>query len=158
VHVFSTIDELEAAVGEHLGYSDWLRIEQDRIDAFAAATGDYQWIHVDRLRAADGPFGATIAHGYLTLSLLPVMAGGLVDYAGWPVKVNYGSDKVRFVMPVVVGSQIRAGVELAGVRPTSSGTQVSLRVTVEIEGPDGHRVAKPALIAETLTLLVPEAS
>ncbi len=153
VRVFGSLDELTAAIGADLGHGEWLRIDQDRIDAFADATGDHQWIHVDTDRAAKGPFGSTIAHGYLTLSLLPLLAGDLVDYAGWAVKVNYGSDKVRFPVPVRVGSRVRAGGMVAGVRETPTGVQVTLQVSVEVEDPDGNPVSKPALVAETLTLL-----
>lgn len=145
---FGTVADLEAAVGTHLGYSDWLSIDQERIDTFADATGDHQWIHVDPDRAAGGPFGGTIAHGYLTLSLVPVLLSSVLDYVGWTTKINYGSDKVRFPSPVPVGSRVRAGVELLAVRAVSSGIQVSNRVTVEIEGRD-----RPAVVAETLTLL-----
>lgn len=146
--VFATSDELKAAVGDHLGYGEWLSIDQDRIDTFAAATGDHQWIHVDAERAAAGPYEATIAHGYLTLSLVPMLVSSVVEYAGWRALVNYGSDKIRFLSVVRVGSRVRAGMELAVVRPVSSGLQVTNRITVEIEG--GER---PALVAETLTLL-----
>ncbi len=151
--VFRTADELTAAVGDHLGHSDWVLVDQDRIDSFAAATGDHQWIHVDPARAASGPFGTTVAHGYLTLSLVPVLVGSLVDYAGWPVKINYGSDKVRFPMPVAVDSAVRAGVEVAAVTETPAGIQVAMKVTVEIRTPSGEIASKPALVAQTLTLL-----
>jgi len=151
--VFNSAAELSAAVGDHLGHSDWVLVDQARIDAFAEATGDDQWIHVNPRRAASGPFGTTIAHGYLTLSLVPVLVGSLIDYAGWDVKVNYGSNKVRFPMPVPVDSRVRAGVEVAAVAPVPAGLQVAMRVTVDIEGPDGVRLDKPALVAETLTLL-----
>jgi len=151
--VFNSAAELSAAVGDHLGHSDWVLVDQARIDAFAGATGDQQWIHVDPERAATGPFGTTVAHGYLTLALVPVLVGSLVDYAGWSVKVNYGSNKVRFPMPVPVDSRVRAGVEVAAVAPVPAGLQVAMRVTVDIEGPDGVRLDKPALVAETLTLL-----
>lgn len=150
---FTTYDELAAAVGEHLGYSDWVTVDQQRIDAFAEATGDHQWIHVDPERAAEGPFGVTIAHGYLTLSLVPALVGSLVEYAGWSTKINYGSNKVRFPMPVKVDSRVRAGIELAAVTPVPAGTQVTIKVTAEIESPTGERSAKPALVAEVLTLL-----
>jgi len=150
---FATLDQLTAAVGEHLGHSDWVLVDQARIDAFAEATGDHQWIHVDPERAAAGPFGTTIAHGYLTLALVPVLVGSLVDYAGWRAKINYGSNKVRFPRPVPVDSRVRAGVEVAAVTPVEAGLQVAMRVTVVIEGPDGVRLDKPALVAETLTLL-----
>jgi acyl dehydratase len=148
--VINTADELTAVVGEHLGYSSWQAIDQERINLFADATGDHQWIHVDPVRAADGPFGRPIAHGYLTLSLLPVLVSEVVDYAGWITKVNYGSNKIRFPAAVPVGSQVRAGVELLDVRESTAGLQVTNRVTVEIEGSD-----RPALVAETVTLLVP---
>ena len=151
--VFNSAAELSAAVGEHLGHSDWVLVDQARIDAFAGATSDHQWIHVDPERAATGPFGTTVAHGYLTLALVPVLVGSLVDYSGWSVKVNYGSNKVRFPMPVPVDSRVRAGVEVAAVAPVPAGLQVAMRVTVDIEGPDGVRLDKPALVAETLTLL-----
>lgn len=153
MRTFTNVDELQAAVGDPLGHSDWVLVDQQRIDTFADATGDHQWIHVDPARAASGPFGSTVAHGYLTLALLPMLVGSLVDYAGWSVKVNYGSNKVRFPAPVPVGSRVRAAVTLADVRPLPSGTQVTLQVTVEIEDPCGAGAGKPALVAETLTLL-----
>jgi acyl dehydratase len=141
-------DEIKALAGRDLGASDWLEVTQERIDTFADATGDHQWIHVDRERAAAGPFGTTIAHGFLTLSLVPHLLRDLVDYPAWPVRINYGSDRVRFLAPVPVGSRVRAGAELVAVRPSGTGTQVTVSVTVEIEGSD-----KPALVAQTLTLL-----
>ncbi len=147
-HIFRSADDLAAAVGTHLGFSDWLTVDQHRIDTFADATGDHQWIHVDRERAAAGPFGTTIAHGFLTLSLVPRLLRDLVDYPAWPVRINYGSDRVRFLAPVPVDSRVRAGAELVAVRPSGTGTQVTVSVTVEIEGSD-----KPALVAQTLTLL-----
>ncbi len=152
--VFETADDLDSAVGEHLGYSDWQTIDQRRIDAFAAVSGDHQWIHVDAERAARGPFGTTVAHGYLTLSMVPVLVGSLVEYAGWGEKINYGSDKVRFPGPVPVGSRVRAGAELLAVSRLPSGVQVSMRVTMQVEGPHHEVEDKPALVAETLTLLV----
>ncbi|MBA2559906.1 MAG: MaoC family dehydratase [Propionibacteriales bacterium] len=152
--VFGNAEELAAAVGQHLGYGDWFSIDQARIDAFAEATGDNQWMHVDPVRAAAGPFGTTIAHGYLTLSLLPVLTRGVVEYAGWSVKVNYGCDRVRFPTPVRVGSRVRAGAEIATVRPVPNGLRVTMRVAVEVEHPDGVVQAEPALVAATLTLLV----
>jgi acyl dehydratase len=147
--VMNTVDELTAAVGQHLGHSSWLTIDQDRINLFADATGDHQWIHVDPDRAAGGPFGRPVAHGYLTLSLVPVLVSEVIDYAGWGTKINYGSNKIRFPAAVPVGSRLRAGVEVLDVREVSSGLQVTNRVTVEIDGTD-----RPALVAETLTLLV----
>ncbi len=151
--VFRTTDEVIAAVGEHLGHSDWVLVDQARIDAFADATGDHQWIHVDPERAASGPFGTTVAHGYLTLSLVPALVATLVDYAGWTVKINYGSNKVRFPQAVPAGSRVRAALEVAAVTSVPAGLQVAMRVTVEIEGRDGDGGGKPALVAETLTLL-----
>jgi acyl dehydratase len=152
LRVFSSYDDLTAAVGEHLGYSDWLTIDQARIDTFAEATGDHQWIHVDPERAASGPFGSTIAHGYLTLSLVPVLVGSIVDYAGWSVKINYGSNRVRFPAPVKVDSRVRATVELANVAAAAGGTQVTLKVVLDLEE-GGRPQPKPALVAELLTLL-----
>jgi acyl dehydratase len=151
---FTTLDELTAAVGEHLGHSDWVDIDQQRIDTFAAATGDFQWIHVDPKRAASGPYGGTVAHGYLTLSLLPVLVASVVSYDGWSVKVNYGSNKVRFPQPVPVASRVRAGLELVAITQVAAGIQVTMRATVEVEDPDGRVLPKPALVAETVTLLV----
>jgi acyl dehydratase len=149
VRRLETRAELDAAVGEHLGHSEWLMVDQARIDLFAEATGDDQWIHVDQERAAAGPYGSTVAHGYLTLSLLPVLVADVVDYAGWPAKLNYGSDKIRFPAPVPVDSCVRAGVEVLDVRDVPAGVQVINRVTVEVDGSD-----RPALVAETLTLLL----
>ncbi|WOC12665.1 MaoC family dehydratase [Gordonia sp. MP11Mi] len=140
--------ELEAAVGTHLGYSDWLQIDQERIDRFAEATGDHQWIHVDPERAAAGPFGSTIAHGYLTLSLIPMLSGQVYSVEGTTMGVNYGSNKVRFPSPVPVGSRVRAGVEVVSVTATGAGLQVVNRVTVEREGSD-----KPSCVAETVSVM-----
>jgi acyl dehydratase len=148
MRIFNGADELKAAVGESLGGSDWLTIDQQRIDQFAEATGDHQWIHVDAERAEKGPFGRTIAHGFLTLSLVPVF--GLQVYKVENVKmgVNYGSNKVRFVSPVPVGSKVRGTFELTSVDEASGGVQMVSKVTVEIEGSE-----KPACVAETLTRL-----
>jgi acyl dehydratase len=142
------IDELSAWVGRHLGYSDWLLVDQAQIDLFAEATGDHQWIHVDPERAAGGPFGATVAHGYLTLSLIPTLVSQVYQVDGVRLRINYGSDKVRFPAPVRAGSRVRAGVELLAVESSGSGTRSTTRVTLEIEGEP-----KPACVAETLGLL-----
>lgn len=150
MRVFANLAELEAAKGEHLGSSDWHTVTQEQIDAFAEATGDHQWIHVDTEKAAKGPFGTTIAHGYLTLSLLPVLTKDIYRVDGLTMGINYGSNKIRFPSVVKVGSRIRAGVELVDVLEAKLGRQVVNRVTVEIEGE-----AKPAMVAETLVLLVP---
>lgn len=150
MRVFNGIDEVEKAVGEHLGHSDWLEIDQKRIDLFAEATGDHQWIHVDPERAKGGPYGKTIAHGYLTLSLLPVLGTQIFSLEGLKMKVNYGSNKVRYPAPVPVGSRIRAGAEFKSLERTAKGANLVVGYTIEIEG--GER---PALVAETVVVLVP---
>lgn len=150
MRVLNGIDEVEKAVGEHLGYSDWLEIDQKRIDLFAEATGDHQWIHVDPERAKDGPYGKTIAHGYLTLSLLPVLGTQIFSLEDLKMKVNYGSNKVRYPAPVPVGSRIRAGAEFKSLERTAKGANLVVGYTIEIEG--GER---PALVAETVVVLVP---
>ncbi|WP_406107872.1 MaoC family dehydratase [Streptomyces sp. NBC_01003] len=144
--VFATVDELRAAVGEQLGYSDWVEIEQKRIDQFADATGDHQWIHVDPERAKDGPFGTTIAHGYLTLSLLPLFGPQLIQVDGMKMGVNYGTNKVRFPAPVPVGSRLRATAKITGVDDVPGGVQVSVAFTVERDGGD-----KPVCVAESVS-------
>jgi len=149
MRTFNGIAELESAIDTHVGYSEWHTVTQKQIDLFAEATGDHQWIHVDPERAASGPFGTTIAHGYLTLSLLPMLVSQVYRVDGLKMAVNYGSNKVRFVSVVPVGSRVRAGVELVGLTATPAGTQLAARVTVEIEGG-----AKPACVAETLSVLV----
>lgn len=145
---FASIDELRAAVGTEIGHGDWQEIDQDRIDRFADATGDHQWIHVDPERAAAGPFGTTVAHGYLTLSMLPALTAGLGTVDGVRMGVNYGVNRVRFPAPVPVGSRIRARVELLGVDDVPGGVQVTTRVTVEREGGD-----KPVCVAESVSRL-----
>ena len=147
--VFEGLDQVEAAIGQHIGYSEWMEITQERVDAFADATGDHQWIHVDPARAAEGPYGTTIAHGYLTLSLLPVLGNQVMDIRGFSMMINYGLGKVRFPAPVPVGSRIRAGVELTSLDRKPSGAQLTTLVTVEIEGGD-----RPAVVAEAIRLMV----
>ena len=147
--VFEGLDQIEAAIGTHIGYSEWMEITQERVDAFADATGDHQWIHVDPARAADGPYGTTIAHGYLTLSLLPVLGAEILDIRGFSMMINYGLEKVRFPAAVPVGSRIRAGIELTSLQRKASGIQLNSVVTVEIEGGD-----RPAHVAETVRLMV----
>ncbi|GAA5205464.1 MaoC family dehydratase [Microbacterium kyungheense] len=142
-------DALPDAVGAS-ATGDWFTIDQDRIAAFADATEDWQWIHLDAERAAAGPFGATIAHGYLTLSLLPRLTQGLLEVGGTGMVVNYGLDKVRFLQPVTAGSRVRAVTEVAGVEPTPQGWRADLRTTVELDG-----ASRPALVAETVALFVP---
>jgi acyl dehydratase len=144
--VLDGVDAVIKAVGNHLGYSDWLEITQDRIDGFADATGDHQWIHVDRERAKDGPFGTTIAHGYLTMSLSNLFLPQIVDVQGFDLGVNYGVNKVRFPAPVPVGSRIRAGAELVEAEPVPGGVQTIVRITIEVEGG-----SKPACIVEAVS-------
>lgn len=139
-------DAVRAAVGSHLGYSDWLQIDQDRINLFADATGDHQWIHVDVEKAKDGPFGAPIAHGYLTMSLSNLFLPQIVEVRGFSMGVNYGVDKVRFPAPVTVGSRIRGGGELIEVTEVKGGIQTLVRITVEIEGG-----TKPACVIDSLS-------
>ncbi|MFG2312522.1 MaoC family dehydratase [Streptomyces sp. NPDC048566] len=143
---FATVDELRGAVGEPLGYTDWVEIDQKRIDLFAEATGDHQWIHVDPERAATGPFGTTIAHGYLTLSLLPLFGPQLIAVAGVKMGVNYGTNKVRFPAPVPVGSRLRSTAAITAVDDVPGGVQVTVAFTVEREGGD-----KPVCVAESVS-------
>ena len=150
ITVFEGLDELRAGVGKHLGFSDWLEVTQERVNLFAEATGDHQWIHVDVDRAkAESPFGGPIAHGYLTLSLSNFFLPQVVEVRGVSMGVNYGANKVRFPAPVPVGSRLRAGVELAAVEEVSGGVQTTMVVTVEIEG-----AAKPACVIESLSRYV----
>ncbi|GHE12666.1 MaoC family dehydratase [Streptomyces alanosinicus] len=146
VRVFSSSDELLAGVGEELGPTDWLTVDQDRIDLFARATGDHQWIHTDPERAAAGPFGTTIAHGYLTLSLLPVLVPRAMRVEGATMGVNYGVNKVRFPAPVPSGSRVRARVRIADATYVGDAIQVTTAVTVEREGTD-----KPVCAAESVS-------
>lgn len=139
-------DGVRAAEGTHLGYSDWLLIEQDRVDTFADATGDHQWIHVDPEKAKDGPFGAPIAHGYLTMSLSNYFLPQIVETRGFSAGINYGVDKVRFPSPVKVGERIRGGAELVEVTEVSGGLQTRMVITIEIDGG-----AKPACVIEALS-------
>jgi acyl dehydratase len=143
---FHGINELKAAVGTELGPSDWLEITQERVNLFAEATGDHQWIHVDPERAAKGPFGATIAHGYLTLSLVAHLMPQVIRVEGITMGINYGTNKVRFPAPVRVGSRIRATGKILAVDDVPGGVQVTNLVTIEIEGSD-----KPACAVETLS-------
>jgi len=144
--VLNGLDEVRAAVGRDLGTSDWLEITQARIDLFAEATGDHQWIHVDPVRAAAGPFGSTIAHGYLTLSLSNAFLPEIVEVQGIAMGVNYGVGKVRFPAPVPVGSRIRAQATLAAVDDVAGGVQATIVITVELEGS-----AKPACVIESIS-------
>ncbi|MFG3022419.1 MaoC family dehydratase [Streptomyces sp. NPDC048254] len=147
MRVFTDADDLVAASGSELGVSAWLLISQDRVSRFADATGDHQWIHVDTERAKDGPFGATIAHGYLTLSLIPALAAENYRVEGARMGINYGLDKVRFITPVRVGSRVRAHTELLKAEALAdAGVQAVWRTTIEIEG-----VERPACVADSVT-------
>jgi acyl dehydratase len=150
MRVFHGIAELEAAAGTHLGHSDWHTVTQEQIDTFARATGDHQWIHVDPEKAAKSPFGSTIAHGYLTLSLVPMLVGQVYKVEGVRMGVNYGADKLRFPAPVPVDSKVRAGVELLSVTPGAAGHQVNARITIERDGGD-----KPVCVVDTVSIVVP---
>jgi acyl dehydratase len=143
---FETPEALRGAVGTHLGFSDWMEITQERIDLFAEATGDRQWIHVDPERAKSGPFGTTIAHGYLTLSITNLFLPQLLRVPAAKLGVNYGANKVRFPAPVPVGSRIRMGSEIIDVQDVPGGLQVAARNTVEIDGHD-----KPGCVVEAIS-------
>ena len=146
--VFATPGDLLDAVGDHLGHSDWITVDQTRIDKFAEATGDHQWIHVDPAAAAAGPFGATIAHGYLTLALTNLFLPQIVRVEGISMGVNYGVNRVRFPQPVLVGSRLRASVTLTSAEdlPGDAGVQTVITITVEVEGQ-----AKPACVVESVS-------
>jgi acyl dehydratase len=146
MRTFTSAADVHAATGEHLGESAWRTITQEQIDLFADATDDHQWIHVDPQRAAAGPFGATIAHGYLTLALTNLFLPQILDVQGVSMGVNYGADKVRFPAPVVVGSKVRGGAEVAAVDEVTGGVQTTVVITVEIEGS-----TKPACVVESLS-------
>ena len=139
------IENFHSLVGKHLGYSEWHEITQEQVNLFADATGDHQWIHVDPERAKAGPFGGPIAHGYLTLSLIPVLLGGVMSVGGVAMGVNYGSNKVRFTSPVPVGSEVRAGATLASVEEVAGGVQVALDVLVEVKD-----APKPSCVAQVV--------
>ena len=149
--VFKTPADLKNAVGQQLGKSDWLEIKQDRIDKFADATGDHQWIHVDPERAKDGPSGACIAHGYLTQALVNYFLPQIMEVQGISMGVNYGADRLRFPAPVPVGSRIRGSAELLEAEDTKDGgIQPKVRVTVEIEGKD-----RPGCVIDTISRFYP---
>ena len=150
MRIFDGIAELERAVGTHLGYSDWHTVTQQQIDDFADATGDHQWIHTDPDRAAAGPFGTTIAHGYLTLSLVPVMLDQVFALDGVGMQINYGADGLRFPSVVPVNSRIRAGVDLLAVKPVTIGRQIRTRVTIERDGTE-----KPVCVIDILRVAAP---
>ena len=149
--VFASPRELVGQEGARLGPTDWLAIEQDRVDRFADATGDRQWIHVDVDRARDGPFKGTIAHGYLIVSLVNTFLPQLLDVRGFSHGVNVGTDRTRFIAPVPVGSRIRATGEIVGVEEIKGAVQSIVRVTIELEGSD-----RPACVLDTISRYYPE--
>ncbi|WP_232680995.1 MaoC family dehydratase [Nocardioides sp. R-C-SC26] len=151
MRTFTTFEEIDAAVGEELGTSAWVEIDQQRVDTFAEATGDHQWIHVDVERSKTGPFGGTIAHGYLTLSLVPWLGSEIFDFATPGAKLNYGVNKVRFPSPVLVGKRVRSTITLGACDDLPAGKQVTLKHVIEIEGE-----SKPACVAESVVLLLAE--
>ncbi|WP_319435657.1 MaoC family dehydratase [Mycobacterium sp. RTGN5] len=149
--IYAGIGGFAAALGNHLGYSDWHTVTQQQINEFAEATGDRQWIHVDTEKAASGPYGRTIAHGYLTLSLVPLLAKQIYQVSGLSMGVNYGLDKLRFPAPVPVDSRIRAGAELVAVEVSGNRGRATVRFTVEVEGGD-----RPACVLDSVALMVGE--
>lgn len=146
MRVFESLADLKSAVGGHLGYSDWHVVSQEQVSAFADATGDHQWIHVDPERAAQGPFGTTVAHGFLTLSLIPMLAQEVYQVGGVRMGVNYGLNRVRFPAPLPTGSQVRAGIRTLSIEDIEGGVHMVNEVTIEREGGD-----KPCCVAETVT-------
>lgn len=145
---FANLDEFKAAAGEELGTSDWIEVTQEKVNLFADATGDHQWIHIDPEMAAKGPFGGTIAHGYFTLSLLPVIAEQCYSVGNLVMGLNYGANKVRYPHPVLVGSRVRGTATLVETADIAIGTQATIKFVVEIDG-----VEKPALVAEVLYVM-----
>ena len=142
---FEHLTDLQPLVGQELGVSEWVSVDQKRIDQFAEATGDHQWIHIDPVRAAAGPFKTTVAHGFLTLSLLPEMSASAFEVRDTRMGVNYGLNRVRFPAPVPSGSRLRGRFKLTGYEPLENGAQVTVQVTMEREGSD-----KPVCIAESI--------
>lgn len=147
---FANLDELKGAVGTVLGEGEWFTVTQEIIDKFADATGDHQYIHVDPVKAKDGPFGTTVAHGFLTLSLVPRLGQTVYKVGGIATGINYGSNRLRFIEPVRVNSRIRSKVKLLAVEPYPPGMRITTESTIEIEGK-----AKPALVAENMALMIP---
>lgn len=143
---FAKLQDLQSLVGQEIGVSEWITVDQKRIDLFAEATGDHQWIHVDPVKAAQGPFGTTIAHGFLTLSLVPELFATAFDIGDVRMGVNYGLNKVRFTAPVPSGSRVRGHFVLHGYHPIDGGAQLTVEVKVELEG-----ASKPACVAESLS-------
>jgi len=146
VRVFESVADLHGAVGEHIGHSEWHVVSQEQVSAFADATGDHQWIHVDPARAAAGPFGSTVAHGYLTLSLIPMLASEVYRVGGVRMGVNYGLNRVRFPAPLPTGSRVRAGIRVLTIEDIEGGVHMVNEVTLEREDGD-----KPVCVAETIS-------
>ena len=149
MRVFESLAALPGAVGDRLGPTDWHTVTQEQVDMFAAATGDRQWIHVDPVRAKSGPFGTTVAHGYLTVAMIPMLGRQLYRFDNVSMALNYGTNRVRFPQPLQVGSRVQGTVAIAEVTPARQGMQVVFGWTIEIEAAD-----KPACVAETVVLLV----
>jgi acyl dehydratase len=154
MRTFTTLDDVAGAAGQEVGTSEWLTVDQKQVDLFADATDDHQWIHVDAERAAEGPFGGTIAHGFLTLSLLPHFASEVFSLETPGARLNYGLEKVRFPAPVPVGSRLRSHVSFGEVTDLPSGKQLIVHHTVELETPDGQASDKPACVAAHVVLLL----
>ncbi len=150
MRVFANLDAVKSAVGEALGASGWVTVDQAMIDRFAEATGDFQWIHVDRARAKASKFGTTIAHGFLTLSLLPRLGNEVYRVENLAARLNYGCNKVRFTAPVPAGGRVRAHFTIAQVEDAPQGVRLTTAATVELEG-----AAKPACVAEQIAILIP---
>ncbi len=150
MRVFANLDAVKGAAGETLGTSDWVTVDQAMIDRFAEATGDFQWIHVDRARAKASKFGTTIAHGFLTLSLLPRLSNEVYRVDNLAARLNYGCNKVRFTAPVPSGGRVRAHFKIAAVEDAPQGLRLTTAATVELEG-----ASKPACVAEQIAILVP---
>lgn len=150
LHTFASVDAIQEALGQEIGPTEWFTVDQNRIDLFADATNDHQWIHCDAQRAASGPYGTTVAHGYLTLSLLPALTADLYRIEAGSARINYGSNKVRYPQAVRAGDRIRLTATINDLRSESENVFLTARHLVEIDGG-----AKPALVAETLTLIVP---
>jgi acyl dehydratase len=151
MRAFADVEELKTARGEILGESEWITVSQEMIDRFAEATGDFQWIHVDRERAKASPFGSTIAHGFLTLSLVPRLIDKVYSVGKVAARLNYGCNKVRFTQPVPSGGRIRARVRLADVEDTSKGVRITSEATIELDG-----ASRPACVAELIAVVIPE--
>ncbi|HZU62639.1 MAG TPA: MaoC family dehydratase [Novosphingobium sp.] len=154
--IFATPAALLGSEGTQLGPTGWLAIDQARVDGFAGVTGDHQWIHVDVARARQGPFGGTIAHGYLTMSLINHFLPELIEVRGFAHAVNVGLDRLRFLAPVLVGARIRAVSEIVSAEAVKGAIQAIVRITIEIEGPDGQPQPRPALVADAISRYFPE--